>query len=312
MSNTTATITTTSTVSSSKDLIIKANAWRKNVIKGLFYYSILWNREEAKRAIKVQSLSDWSWKGSKPYPNQQQELDQLMSDLQKVAVTPKEIGFLIPDLEYFIKFYKTMHKDNTEAVKFMETEFNAGKSPLCAADLVRSRIEMHFERSRMTRLIDTLSTEVSRRNELARIAREKSETARLAKVEAMRKAEEDRIALRANAEQARLDYVQAAIIKAKHERNRKNNYVPPVSRKETVLSGFADLALLNRKQGKFVSIEVVSKAQAIEVSGIDPKAFAEAYKTAKATGSMDIITLTDYRQISFQKKGAVIQYVVKA
>jgi hypothetical protein len=310
MSNTT--ITTTSTVSSSKDLIIKANMWRKNVIKGLFYYSILWNKEEAKRALKVPCLSDWSWKGSKLYLNEQQESNMLLSDLQKVAFTPKEIGFLIPDLEYFIKFYKTMHKDNTEAMKVMEAEFNEGTSPLCAADLVKCRIEMHFERSRMNRLIDILSTEILRRNEVARLAREKAETERLARVEAMRQAEEDQIAQRANAEQARLDYVQAAIIKAKHARNRKNNYVTPTARKETVLSGFADLALINRKQGKFVSIEIVPKAQAIEIEGIDPKAFAEAYKTAKVTGSMDIITLADYRQISFQKKGAVTQYVVKA
>ena len=311
MSNTTITTTSTSTMSS-KELIAKANMWRKNVIKGLFYYSILWNKEEAKRALKVQSLSDWSWKGSKLYPKEQQEQGMLMQDLQKFALNPTVIGFQITDLEYFIKFYKVMHKDNTEAMKVMEVEFNEGKSPLCAAELVKCRIEMHFERSRMNRLIDILSTEIVRRNEVARIAREKAETERLAKVEAMRKVEEDQIAQRANAEQARLDYVQAAIIKAKHARNRKNNYVTPTARKETVLSGFADLAVLNRKQGKFVSIEIVPKATAIEVAGIDSKAFSEAYKTAKVTGSMDIITLADYRQISFQKKGAVTQYVVKA
>jgi len=308
---TTSTVSNT-VVSSSKDLIAQANNWRKNVIKGLFSLTLFWDKEEAKRALKVQSISDWSWKGSKLFPNQVEDFKGLIINLQKIALTPKEEGFSIHDLEYFAGYYRVMHNDRVSAMKAMEAEYAAGKSPLSAEEMTKTRIEMHFERSKITRFIDTLSVEIGRRTELAKAARAQAEADRIARIEEEKRQAEAKAAQAVLAEQERVAYLQSKIDDAKRARNRKDHYVPPVARKEVKLNGFADLVLLNRAKGVFTSVEVVSKSQALEIAGIDSKAFAEAYKTSKASGVDTIVTLDDYRQIGFQKSGAVTKYLVRS
>jgi hypothetical protein len=297
---------------SSKELIAQANNWRKNTIKGLFGLILIWDKDEARRALKVQSISDWSWKGRKLFPKVEETFKMLLTNLNKVAPNPKEEGFSVSDLEYFTKYYRVMHSDRVEAMKALEAEYTTGKSPLSADDMAKSRIEMHFERSKITRLIDTLSVEIGRRIELAKAARAQAEADRQARIEEEKLQAEAKAQQAAVAEQERVAYLQSKIDDAKRARNRKDHYVPAVARKETKLSGFGDLIVLNRKQGVFVSIETVPKSKAVEIAGIDAKAFAEAYKTSKASGSDTIITLGDYRQIAFQKSGAVTKYLVRS
>jgi hypothetical protein len=240
--------------------------------------------------------------------------NDLLKQLQVISTGKDQPGFSIIDLEYFSRYYTNMRKDNLTAVATMEAEFAAGTSPLNALAVAKNRIDMHFDRACMSHLIDILNTEISRRNVLAQKAREESAKARLAHEEENKQRIEALKVAEAEAEQKRVEYIAKKVQEAKAKRSGKANYVPPVKRQDftTKVSDFADLAVLNRKSGKFTTFEPVSKAEAVEIAGIDQKAFEKAYKAAKVTAQDTILTLADYRQIAFKRNGAAVQYIVRS
>jgi hypothetical protein len=313
----------TSPKTSDKETIGKANGWRRNVLQLLANLMLIWDRNEARRALKCPDLSSWSFKGLALADWAKAKKAELISQMQTIVYSPLEFGFTLRDLEYFVSDLKKAIKDNHEADAIMVAEFKAGKSPLSEENLQKCKIDACYDRQRFTMLIDILNVEIARRNEVARKAREEADTKRLAREEANRQRIAELKAKEAETEAKRQEYLRKKMEEARARRNTK--YVPPVKRVDfsVKVSSFealaeikakaeADVVIANRKAGVFAVVEIVPKAKALEIAGLDAKTFDAAYKAVKTESDADILTLSDFRKIGFIRNGAAVRYVVKA
>jgi len=303
------TINTTSNPSTEKDLEGFCNSWRHRVINAIFDVLLVWDSNQARRAMKVTCLSDWSWTAPKLTDFQKKTFEDNMFNLQKITNKSTEEGFSIKDLEWFLKNVNDELAKASKVHAALEAEVTAKTCKLNAIDLQKTRIEMHFERSHMLRLVDILTAEIGRRNEIAKKLRE----------EAQKRENERQAALKAQEEQQHQNEInRIAYLNGLRERalaKKHAHYVPPVKRNEfkTSVTSFEELAnISNRKQGKFVSVVEITKSEALELAGIDAKAFAKAYSVAKTTPDSAIVVLNDASVISFVKSGAATRYIVRA
>jgi hypothetical protein len=299
---------TTSSKDAVKVLEAKMNSWRHQVVNSIYDLLLVWDTDQARRALNVSSLADWSWTSPKLDNAKQSMLDSLLANIATVACRSTDQGFSIRDLEFFLKEIGTELSKATELHKLLEEDVIAGKCKLLPNDLQKRRIEMHFDRCHMQMLIGVLEGEVGKRLALAKKLREetaKKEALRQAEFKAKREREAKELAERKN---------YFSELKARAAAKKAVPYIPPTKRKDfTVkMTSFEDLAVLARKQGKFSSVREISKAEALELSGLDEKAFAIAYKAVRTTPDSAIVTLPDASVISFVKNGAATRYVIRS